>query len=120
MQTNCRAQWSKASRQQAGKQSRAGQDRKDNSERLLLFVSTDNAAVMTRDIQTMGERVWIARKEWGKQSCSQQAGRAKPAGRAGQDRKDNSERLSLFVSTDTLEIYTDNGREAIMPQGREG
>ena len=36
--------------QQAGRQ-----DRKDKSERLLLFVSTDNAAVMAGNIRTSAE-----------------------------------------------------------------
>ena len=41
-----------------------GQDRKDNSERLLLFVSTDNGAVMTGNIQTMQwERVFHAARK---------------------------------------------------------
>ena len=41
------------------------QDRKDNSERLLLFVSTDNGAVMTGNIYRQWERGFhAARKEW--------------------------------------------------------
>ena len=42
-----RAQWSEAGT--------ARQDRKDKSERLLLFVSTDNGAVMPGNIQTTAE-----------------------------------------------------------------